>query len=527
MTISIIIPWQDRGEGSRSPVFEYVRKYYESLDIGEVVIGTYPATGELLNRSRLRNEGAKAAKGDILFFVDADTLVPKDQILEACDRARQPGAVLPHDLFRTNVGDATIDQIIEQDEWEQYIDHKRPHYLSAGPLSDDWHVGPTFVVSRETWDAVGGFDEGFVGWGEEEKDFLVRVKDEVAPMRFVPGGILHLGMPPEEEYFPPEFKANRQRYLRKRRPVRIAVYAPAKNEESNVRAWYETVKNADEIVLVDTGSTDRTVAVAQEIGHIKVRSAVISPWRFDDGFNAALSQVSADIDIAIPLHLDERLVDGWRDELQKAWIDGGNRFTFQYRWSGGISFTHDRIHARHGYRWKYPAHEMPIGDGPQIDTGVVIQHFPSDEDRGVRDRSLIYLMAEEHPNDPRAQYYAGREKCYAGEWVDARRLLTAYLENPKATFDQERSEACRHIARMVWPQEKEKWLLRACSEAPQRREVWADLAEHYCETDRMDLAAGIASRVLSIVHPTRNNSFLLEDSAWNDERFHAMITSGR
>ena len=40
---------------------------------------------------------------------------------------------------------------------------------------------------------------------------------------------------------------------------KIAVYAIAKNEEKNVLEWYESMKEADEIVVLDTGSTDNTI----------------------------------------------------------------------------------------------------------------------------------------------------------------------------------------------------------------------------------------------------------------------------
>ena len=106
---------------------------------------------------------------------------------------------------------------------------------------------------------------------------------------------------------------------------------------------------------------------------IRVSSLIVSPWRFDDGFNAALSHVSADIDIAVPLHLDERLQSGWRSELEEAWREGGRQFTFDYEYAPGLTYRHDRIHARHGYRWKYPAHETPVGPGPRVDTNLTIK----------------------------------------------------------------------------------------------------------------------------------------------------------
>ena len=251
--------------------------------------------------------------------------------------------------------------------------------------------------------------------------------------------------------------------------MKIAVYAPAKNEEHNVHGWYNSAREADEIVLVDTGSTDKTVQRALELAELtpkmKLREAVVTPWRFDDGFNAALSQVSADIDIAVPLHLDERLQPGWREELEAAWRAGGRQFTFIYDWGQGLTYRHDRIHARSGYRWVGAAHEYPSGPGPRIDTNVrIVQERDASKDRS-QDDALIELAWRENPT-PRTTYYWARQLYYRNRWDDARTLLQRYLAMPDATYDQERAEACRFMARMVFQQYQEAWLLRACSESP-------------------------------------------------------------
>ena len=307
--------------------------------------------------------------------------------------------------------------------------------------------------------------------------------------------------------------------------MRVAVYSPAKNEEHNVDAWAESAQDADEIVLVDTGSSDATLDRAQKNPRIQVSSIIVSPWRFDDGFNVALSHVRADIDIAVPLHLDERLQSGWRSELEVAWEKGGRQFTFDYEYASGLTYRHDRIHARHGYRWKYPAHETPVGPGPRADTGLTIIQVEEPGNRSRSDSSLIHLMLAENPDDPRAQYYSAREHLYANDWDKARTGFLTYLANSQAVYDQERSEACRHMATMVFPQYKEAWLLKACAEAPQRREVWADLAMHYWTHDQADFAIGPAYRVLSITERTQQNSFHLESWAWDDETFKKMVST--
>ena len=40
---------------------------------------------------------------------------------------------------------------------------------------------------------------------------------------------------------------------------KVCVYAICKNEEKFVDRWYESVKEADEIYVLDTGSTDKSI----------------------------------------------------------------------------------------------------------------------------------------------------------------------------------------------------------------------------------------------------------------------------
>ena len=47
---------------------------------------------------------------------------------------------------------------------------------------------------------------------------------------------------------------------------KICVYAITKNEEQFVEKWYESMKEADSVVVLDTGSTDNTVNKLKELG---------------------------------------------------------------------------------------------------------------------------------------------------------------------------------------------------------------------------------------------------------------------
>ena len=68
---------------------------------------------------------------------------------------------------------------------------------------------------------------------------------------------------------------------------KVCVYAIAKNEEKFVKRWYESMKEADKIVVLDTGSTDNTVKLLKEL-NVDVYEKKYDFFRFDVARNDSL-----------------------------------------------------------------------------------------------------------------------------------------------------------------------------------------------------------------------------------------------
>ena len=62
--------------------------------------------------------------------------------------------------------------------------------------------------------------------------------------------------------------------------MKIVVYAICKNERPFADRWMASMSEADEVCVLDTGSTDGTPQRLEELG-AKVSVQVITPWRFD------------------------------------------------------------------------------------------------------------------------------------------------------------------------------------------------------------------------------------------------------
>lgn len=98
-----------------------------------------------------------------------------------------------------------------------------------------------------------------------------------------------------------------------------------RNEEAVIRRCLESVAWADEIVVVDAGSTDRTVEICRELG---VRVEVRADWPgFGTQKNRALELATGDW--VLSLDADEWVTPELADELRAAVADPGPHAAFR------------------------------------------------------------------------------------------------------------------------------------------------------------------------------------------------------
>ena len=93
---------------------------------------------------------------------------------------------------------------------------------------------------------------------------------------------------------------------------RVCVYAICKNESQFVERFMDSMSEADDICVLDTGSTDDTVEKLRARG-AHVEQKVISPWRFDVARSESLKLIPKDADICCCIDLDEQFQSGWRE----------------------------------------------------------------------------------------------------------------------------------------------------------------------------------------------------------------------
>jgi glycosyltransferase involved in cell wall biosynthesis len=298
--------------------------------------------------------------------------------------------------------------------------------------------------------------------------------------------------------------------------VIVAVYTIALDEAAHIERWADSAADADIRVVVDTGSSDDTRQAATEAG-CDVHRIHVAPWRFDDARNASLALVPGWVDMCVALDCDEELQPGWRDALE-ALAPEVTRPRYRYTWSWnpdgtpGLQYMGDKIHARRGYRWKHPIHEVvaPVAGEIQTTCGLEIHHHP-DPGKARSYLPLLELSVVEDPTDDRNAHYYARELYYHGRLDQAAIEFKRHLALPAALWAPERAKSMRLLARCE-PWQEHAWLLRACAEDPGQREVWLDLAAMYYRQSRWEESYAAAVRCLSITD--RSLSYLSEAEAW-------------
>ena len=270
---------------------------------------------------------------------------------------------------------------------------------------------------------------------------------------------------------------------------KVSVYAISKNEENFVNRWYESMKEADEIYVLDTGSEDSTVERLREKG-VNVIVNKIIPWRFDVARNKSLELVSKDTDICVCTDLDEVFESGWREKLEKYWDENTTRGFYNYNWSfdkynnPAVNFYIEKMHNRNNYKWTHPVHEVLefCGDGEEKRTfidEVTLNHYPDDSKNRGSYLTLLELSVSECPSDDRNMHYLGREYMYYGMWDKCIETLKKHLELPTATWKDERSASMRFIARAYKNLDNitlsRIWLEKAINETPYLREPLVEM----------------------------------------------------
>ncbi len=293
--------------------------------------------------------------------------------------------------------------------------------------------------------------------------------------------------------------------------MKISVCMMVRNEEALLgRALASTLGLADEVVIVDTGSTDGTIQLAKQFG-ARVLTGGDRRHKAQERNRGILAATG---DWVVILDADEVIADplGVRAYLEQTTAQAVYiRETFMDGDRATLSFHQMRCWRRGTFLYRYRAHEVPLpteGWGACVYSDMVWEHRPPATGREWKREHMLMLLCmdvEEWPDDPRPLYYLSREYLYLGAWQACIEVTGRYLAVLGDAEVGDRAEAYGNLAtcydRLGQPTRKIEMLHRALAAEPHRREWYGLLAEHYHAAGLHAVAAAILRGALELPQP--------------------------
>jgi predicted glycosyltransferase involved in capsule biosynthesis len=141
------------------------------------------------HRTHALNFGIKMAKADIVVSLDADCIVPIDSI-KMCEKAIIDGAAIAwpfngcfidvnsdiHNTFiNTNYNYNTLLSGLDKQYTLPLLTRYNGYYVRCTNMNGSGHVGGAVMFNKNSFIAIGGYNENFIGWGYEDNDVVTRL----------------------------------------------------------------------------------------------------------------------------------------------------------------------------------------------------------------------------------------------------------------------------------------------------------------------------------------------------------------
>ena len=279
----------------------------------------------------------------------------------------------------------------------------------------------------------------------------------------------------------------------------ISLCMIVRNEEESLGRCLESAKDiADEIIIVDTGSTDSTIDIAKRY----TQKVYFFPWIDDFAAARNFAFSKATRQYCMWLDADDVLEPADRDALLrlKALLPEEvdvvmmrYHTAFDEKEQPTFSYYRERILRNSPqYRWEGRVHEAIVPAGNVVYSEIAVSHRKKKEaDSGRNLRIYEKQKQAGEAFSPRDQFYYGRELYYNEDYDAAISVLREFLEEGRGWLENN-IEACRTMALCYKTkgdaQKARAALLHSFEYDAPRAEVCCDLGELFLAEEKYEQA---------------------------------------
>jgi len=243
--------------------------------------------------------------------------------------------------------------------------------------------------------------------------------------------------------------------------MKLSVCMIVKNEEVMLEQCLSSVIGADELIICDTGSIDKTVEIAK-----KYTDKVYTDFEWCDSFAKARNHANSKAtgDWILTIDADEHLEPGGLALIREAIKDfDGDAINLNVvATDKSTVFKNIRLYRNAPHvKWHGAAHNyVSVPATKECEATIVFGYSPAhklDPDRTMR---ILEKATEDNPSLSREWYYLGREYWYRGQYQKAIDTLDIYVKGSKNI--PERSDAYLMQARALWAMRRGEEARQTC-----------------------------------------------------------------
>ncbi len=235
--------------------------------------------------------------------------------------------------------------------------------------------------------------------------------------------------------------------------VTISLCMIVKNEEKTLERCLESIKKAvDEIIIVDTGSFDRTKEIAKKY------TEKIYDFTWDDDFSAArnYSFSKATMDFCMWMDADDLMskedIDKFIEykralNLSVDTIMMNYHISFDMNGNPTFSYYRERLVKNcKNAKWKGEIHEVIVPFGNIVYTDIAITHKKIENKNSSRNLDIYEkILSSGKKLDLRHQFYYAKELYYNEKYNKAIDAFEKFLSNREGWIEN-KIDACEHLS---------------------------------------------------------------------------------